>query len=183
MAHIHTEPGQIDHTVTGFIIRVDTAEPELLLHLHKKYGVLLPPGGHIELDETPWAAMAHEIQEEAGYEFDQLQVMQPELRISSLIGAVTHPQPFRVSTHEAATDHYHSDLAYLFIAHDEPKHAPAKGESTDIRWVNRTELAALTAEQMYPDAQQSAVQAFDHFLREWQPVPAASFSISKIAES
>jgi len=53
MSHIHTNPGEHDQTVSAFIIRTDTAEPELLLHVHKKLGVLLQPGGHIELNETP----------------------------------------------------------------------------------------------------------------------------------
>jgi len=64
MAHIHTAPNQHDHTVTAYIIRIDKDEPRALLHMHKKLNVLLPVGGHIELDETPWAAMAHELEEE-----------------------------------------------------------------------------------------------------------------------
>lgn len=60
MAHIHTQAGQHDHTVTLYIIRIDTTEPKAWLHKHKKMKVLLPVGGHIELSETPWQAAAHE---------------------------------------------------------------------------------------------------------------------------
>jgi 8-oxo-dGTP diphosphatase len=66
MAHIHTKPGQHDFTASAFIIRIDTPKPKVLLHMHKKLGVLLQPGGHIELNENPWQAVHHEIEEETG---------------------------------------------------------------------------------------------------------------------
>lgn len=71
MPHIHTKPGQYDHTVTAYIVRTDGDDPKVLLHMHRKLGMLLPPGGHVELDETPWAAMAHELTEESGYTLDE----------------------------------------------------------------------------------------------------------------
>lgn len=36
MLHIHTQPGQHDHTVSAYIIRYINDEPYLLLHRHKK---------------------------------------------------------------------------------------------------------------------------------------------------
>ena len=182
MAHIHTEPGQVDHTVTAFIVRTDGDQPRLLFHLHKKYGVLLPAGGHIELDETPWAAMAHEIKEETGYELNQLQVMQPRLRVDGLHGVINHPQPLRVNTHNAAPDHYHSDIAYLFATDQTPAHAPGEGESTDIRWLTRAELAALPDDQIFVDARQTGLVILDQFLDAWEPVPAAEFLLEKAAK-
>lgn len=64
MSHIHSGNNQHDLTVTAYIVRIDTPEPQALLHLHKKLGVLLPVGGHVELSETPWQAIAHELEEE-----------------------------------------------------------------------------------------------------------------------
>lgn len=46
MAHIHTNPGEHDLTASAFIVRDDFAKPRLMLHMHKKLGVLLQPGGH-----------------------------------------------------------------------------------------------------------------------------------------
>lgn len=182
MAHIHTEPGQVDHTVTAFIVRIDGDQPRMLFHLHKKYGSLLPAGGHVELDETPWAAMAHEISEETGYQLSQLQVMQPKLRVTSLDGVINHPQPLRVNTHTAAPHHYHADIAYLFVTTQAPAQAPAEGESTDLRWLSRAELAVLPTEQMFVDARQTALLIFDQFLDAWEPLPAAEFSLQKAVE-
>ena len=53
MPHIHTEPGQHDHTVGAFIICLGNNSPKILLHMHKKLNKLLPIGGHIELNEAP----------------------------------------------------------------------------------------------------------------------------------
>ena len=46
MAHIHEK---IDFTTSVFIVR----DGKVLLHKHKKLGIWLQPGGHIELDEDP----------------------------------------------------------------------------------------------------------------------------------
>lgn len=68
MAHIHTAPGQHDNTVTLYIVRQFGTEWKGLLHMHRKHHRLLPVGGHVELDETPWQSAVHELREEAGYE-------------------------------------------------------------------------------------------------------------------
>jgi 8-oxo-dGTP pyrophosphatase MutT (NUDIX family) len=76
MAHIHTEPNQHDFTASAFIVRDDMDEPRVLLHMHRKLGRLLQPGGHIELHEHPWDSIAHELQEETGYMLADVEVLQ-----------------------------------------------------------------------------------------------------------
>ena len=66
MAHIHTQPGQHDHTASAYIIRTDLDTPRIMLHLHRKIGKYLQFGGHVELNETPWQAVVHELREESG---------------------------------------------------------------------------------------------------------------------
>lgn len=183
MPHIHTEPGQIDHTVTAFIVRTDLSEPKVLLHMHKKYNLLMPVGGHVELDETPWAAVLHEVQEESGYDVSQLHVLQPELRIEQMRNVVPHPQPLCMNTHRAASEHFHSDTIYLLTVTEDPEHSLAEGESEDIRWLSRTEVAELADGQMFADAKQTALQIFDSFLGVWQPVAAAEYSNEKVLNS
>ena len=41
-------------------------EGKVLLHLHRKLGMWLPPGGHIEKDELPDEAAVREVLEETG---------------------------------------------------------------------------------------------------------------------
>ena len=49
-------------TATTIIVHKQKA----LLHLHKKLGIWIPVGGHIDRDELPEEAAVREIQEEAG---------------------------------------------------------------------------------------------------------------------
>lgn len=74
MPHIHEGDGQHDLTAGAFIIRFDQDEPKGLLHFHRKLHKLLPIGGHVELNESPWQAIAHELDEESGYSMSQLMV-------------------------------------------------------------------------------------------------------------
>lgn len=67
MPHIHTQPNQHDMTVSAYIVRKENDEWKYLVHFHKKIEVLMQIGGHIELDETPWQTVAHELEEESGY--------------------------------------------------------------------------------------------------------------------
>lgn len=172
MPHIHTEPGQHDHTVSAFIIRADTAEPKLLLHRHKKLGVLLQPGGHVELDETPWQAVRHEVAEETGYEFAQLKVLQPMVRIKSLASAALHPVPVVLNTHNFDPDgeHKHTDIAFAFMAQSGPVGAPAQGESADISWLSLEELRGLPETQIYENVRQIGEFVLTDVLELWVPV-------------
>ena len=53
-----------DFVATGFI----ADKGQVLLILHRKLGLWLPPGGHIEKDETPEEALHREVLEETGLE-------------------------------------------------------------------------------------------------------------------
>lgn len=181
MPHIHTEPGQIDHTVTAYIFRLDREEPLTLLHMHRKLGKLLPVGGHIELNETPWGAMAHELEEESGYRLDDLDVLQPKLRIGQYPEVAVHPQPLLMNTHDISSEHYHSDIAYLFVANGEPSSTPDDGESIDLRWLSRAQVAELSRDEIWNNTQGTCLAVFDSFLDEWEPVPATDFRINTVA--
>jgi 8-oxo-dGTP pyrophosphatase MutT (NUDIX family) len=49
-------------TVAVFVVW----EGKVLLHLHRKLGMWLPPGGHIEKNELPNEAAVREVLEETG---------------------------------------------------------------------------------------------------------------------
>lgn len=182
MPHIHTEPGQHDHTVTGYIVRVDGDRPRVLLHMHKKLNMLLPPGGHIELDETPWDALLRELREEAGYDELQLMILQPALRIKPsdvAAEATLHPQPIAMNTHAVTPGHYHSDTVYALVAHDAPGCDIAIGESTDMRWLDRDELALLPGTEIWDNVRHIGLMVLDHFLSEWDPVVTSEYAKGK----
>ncbi len=146
MPHIHTKPGQHDTTVSGFIVRTDLKEPKLLLHKHKKLGRYIQFGGHVELHETPWQALIHELREESGYAVSQLSLLQPNQRISSLTGVKLHPVAVYHLTHKFDEKHFHTDLGYAFVAKGEPEAAIADNESNEVIMVTRNELVNLPAD-------------------------------------
>ena len=172
MAHIHTDHNQHDFTVTAYIIRVDTPEPVALLHMHKKLGVLLPVGGHIELDETPWQAVAHELTEESGYRIDELQVLQPNSRIKRMSNVVQHPYPLSMNTHDITINHFHTDIEYGLVANFAPSLDVAADESTDLRWLTQTELHELSSKDIFDNTREVYDFMFNEALDNWERVDA-----------
>ena len=185
MPHIHTKPGQIDQSATAFIIRTDFTEPKILLHVHRKLGSLLPPGGHVELDETPWMAMAHELREESGYSLDELMVLQPKIRLKHLSGITLHPLPLVSNTHDIPGDHFHTDLDYLFIASAPAKCKPDEGETVEMLWLTRNEVVALPKGKIYKNTREIALFIFDEVLGsdDFEQVPATTFSLKKLKKA
>ncbi len=146
MPHIHTEPDQHDMTVSAYVLRQENDEWKCLVHMHNKIDMLMQIGGHLELNETPWQAMVHEIEEEAGYTLSDLELLQPTKDAPHITDAVVHPVPFLMNTHDVGNLHYHSDLCFGFIETHEPSGKQAEGESTDLRWHTLAELRQLVAD-------------------------------------
>ena len=182
MPHIHTGPGQFDWTVSMFVVRTDGPEPRVLLHRHKTLGLLMQVGGHVELDETPWSAVAHELAEEAGYDLDQVDVLVPPLRPDAVPGNVVHPPPLCVRSVPVAggvtAPHVHADLAYALVTTEEPRRAPAAGESQELVWLTRDDLQGLPLGSADDDVHVLYGFILDRLMGVWEAVPAAGFPTS-----
>ena len=176
MAHLHTLAGQHDLTVSAFVVRTDGV-PRVLMHRHKIQGVWMQPGGHVELDEDPWTALTRELVEETGYAPGQLRVLQPVLRAPKLTDAVVHPQPVCVSTHlfGHVGDHWHTDITYALSADADPAGAPGAGESEELRWFTRDELAALPDGQTHPNVRELGLFVLDRVSGDWEGVEWSLF--------
>ncbi|MGH8900884.1 MAG: NUDIX hydrolase [Egibacteraceae bacterium] len=98
-----------------------------VLHRHKRLGLWLQLGGHINLGEAPWDAAIREVAEEAG------------LAASHPDGG---PRLFHIDVHPGAKGHTHLDLRYLLQVGDVDC-APPAGESPDCRWFAWDEALAL----------------------------------------
>lgn len=173
MAHIHTQDNQHDFTACAFILRTDLKEPALMFHKHRLLQKLLQFGGHVELDESPWAAVVREIREESGYDIDQLRIFQPKDWPTDIDNALACPLPFMVSTHRFGDlAHFHNDLAFAFVANEEPRHQPEDGETQTFTYLTRQQLAGLSADAIPKNVQRIALFMFDHVCSTWEAMPA-----------
>ena len=98
-----------------------------VLHRHKKLGIWLQPGGHIDSGETPDEAALREATEELG-----LAVAHP----------VAGPLLLHIDVHEAAHGHTHLDLRYLLLGADADP-LPPPDESPDARWFSWDEAMEI----------------------------------------
>jgi 8-oxo-dGTP pyrophosphatase MutT (NUDIX family) len=175
MPHIHTKPGQHDHTISIYIVRTDFDEPKVMFHFHNKARLYAQFGGHIELDETPWSSVRHELREESGYDLDQLELLQPEGHATKIGSAVIHPTPVVHATmgYHGTAEHFHTDTTYAFTTAKPPSHSPEEGESTDIILLSRNEI--LAERKMDDITRDTATYILDEILRKWRPVSSADF--------
>lgn len=90
----------------------------VLLHRHKRLGIWLQPGGHIDPGESPPAAAIRETREETGV---------PAAHPS------TGPVLFHVDVHDGGRGHVHLDLRYLLVAPDVDP-TPRPEESQAVQW-------------------------------------------------
>lgn len=97
-------------TVTGFV----SAEGKTALHWHK-FGMWLPPGGHVEADEDPVQAVLREVKEETGLDVEIVPAGLP-----FRYGEPTQlPPPATIGVYDIASDgslkepHQHIDLVYF----------------------------------------------------------------------
>ena len=91
-------------TVAVFVVR----EKKVLLHRHRKLGMWLPPGGHIEEGELPDEAAVREVFEETG-----LRVELVGERREDVSDPVQLYRPAGVQLENIGPGHQHIDLIYF----------------------------------------------------------------------
>lgn len=116
----HADPTHI----TGSAVVVGS--DGVLLLRHKRLGIWVQPGGHLEPGETPWAAGRRESEEETGLRFASWPSDPPPL--------------LHVDVHPGGSGHTHLDLRYLLAVEGDPTPRPAAGESQDVRWYGWEEV-------------------------------------------
>lgn len=90
----------------------------VVLHRHRRLGLWLQPGGHVDPGETPAGAAVREVREETGL---------------AARHAADPPRIVHVDVHCGGRGHTHLDVRYLLAAGgDDP--APPPGESQAVRW-------------------------------------------------
>jgi len=99
-----------------------------VLHLHRRLGRWLQPGGHVDVGESASDAALRETVEETG-----LEVAHPGGR----------PHLLHIDVHPAADDHVHLDLRFLLLVSADRDPRPAPGESPEVRWFTWEEAEAI----------------------------------------
>jgi ADP-ribose pyrophosphatase YjhB (NUDIX family) len=144
-------------TVTGFVVEGGAT----LLHWHRKIGIWLPPGGHIEADEDPVQAVLREVREETGimgeivrerpaYAFEN--VAQLPSPLSIIVADVEHDED----------THQHIDFSYVVRPVDGAEREAPEHDHGFI-WVTQQQLRDDVA---LPIAEYGAAAAVPDDVRE-----------------
>ncbi len=114
------QAGPVHVTASAFVV----GDRGVVLHRHKRLGLWLQPGGHIDAGETPWDAALREAEEETGL---------PVAFDPAGLDASGVPQVVHVDVHPGPRGHTHLDVRYLLRA-PAVVPRPPEGESQDVQW-------------------------------------------------
>lgn len=124
-------------------------ENRVLLHRHPKLGKWLPPGGHLEANETPPEAARREALEETGIEIEFIE--QENLKVDAY-NAISFERPFlclleHIPPFQDKPAHQHMDMIYIA----QPKGAVLPKEILgSFQWFSQAELEEIEGE-LFPD--------------------------------
>ncbi len=128
MPHIHEK---IDWAVGVFVVY----QNKVLFIKHKKLGIWLPVGGHVEPDEDPETAALRETLEESGLVVE-LVGERPSVNMPNGRCLIS---PAYLDIHQISPTHQHIGMAYFARSHtDEVKLAPDEHDA--IRWLTKEDL-------------------------------------------
>ncbi|MFT5222048.1 MAG: 8-oxo-dGTP pyrophosphatase MutT (NUDIX family), partial [Glaciecola sp.] len=107
------------HVTSSAIVCPSAGPPAIVLHKHKRLGIWLQPGGHVDEGESVPEAGIREVREETG-----------------LVAEHAGGQPLlvHIDVHEGPRGHVHLDTRWLLLVEREASFSPAEGESTDVAW-------------------------------------------------
>jgi 8-oxo-dGTP pyrophosphatase MutT (NUDIX family) len=145
-------------TATVFVFGLIEGEYRLGVVFHPRLAVWIPPGGHVEPDETPAEAALREVAEEAGL----TATLVPPTHLTLPPGYPYQPVPPPWWTVEipvgpdrhTPADHVHIDHQYVALARET---APAGVPAHPFEWRRATEL---TGDAFIADAQAQAAVLF-----------------------
>lgn len=142
-------------TATTYIFH----EGKVLLHLHPKLQKWLPPGGHIEANETPPEAAIRETREETG--LDIVFIEQENIWLHSA-NAVSFVRPFcclleSIPLNKMVPAHEHMDMIYL--AKPSATTDLSTAQSHGFFWFGPHDLPSIK-EELLPDTKSTLEYLF-----------------------
>lgn len=125
------------HLVSYFVVLDDT-RGQLLLVAHRKAGLWLPAGGHVEPGEDPWASVVRECREELG--------------IEAVASPITGELPLFLTVTQTRGQGAHTDVSlwYLLNADADTITSYDQGEFDAIRWLTDEQMLEESDELLDP---------------------------------
>ena len=114
-------------TSSGIVVDDDGL---VLLHRHKRLGIWLQPGGHVDPGESCEEAVRREVREETG--------------LDATLDATA--SPLHVDVHDGPRGHLHLDVRWLLRVPAGSVPSPAPGESPDVRFLPPEDAIGITDE-------------------------------------
>ncbi|GAB4190583.1 MAG: hypothetical protein Tsb0015_11940 [Simkaniaceae bacterium] len=126
-------------TATAYILH----QEQVLLLFHPKLGKWLPPGGHVEENETPAEAAKREVLEETGLEIEF--ILDENIWIKRW-NAASFPRPYlclleEIPAYKNQPAHQHMDFIYLARPKSSIKLCPE--ENHTLQWFTMEEMEKL----------------------------------------
>ena len=110
---------------------------KVLLHRHKKLGIWIPVGGHIDENELPEETAVREVKEEAGLKIELYNLDQDNLSYYGQGELLI--KPVHIELHKIKESHFHINFVYYAKTEtDEIRASEQKNE--DFKWFTREEL-------------------------------------------
>jgi 8-oxo-dGTP pyrophosphatase MutT (NUDIX family) len=121
-------PDVPDMHLVVYFVPLTPNRQHILLVAHRKAGLWLPPGGHVEPDEDPWDTVTREATE--------------ELHLTATPAPTTGPTPIFLTITRTRGQLPHTDVTMWFPLETTPDQITTYGTSefTEIHWWPLTEL-------------------------------------------
>ncbi|MEV2235931.1 NUDIX domain-containing protein [Streptomyces phaeochromogenes] len=125
------------HLVSYFVV-LDEKRGELLLVAHRKAGLWLPSGGHVEPMEDPWDTVVRECRE--------------ELCIEAVPSAVAGREPFFLTITQTRGPGRHTDVSLWYVLEAEVGSVVTfdEDEFSAIKWLSLSQVLAEPEDSLDP---------------------------------
>lgn len=148
------ENRKLDIVVSGYVFH----DNKVLLIKHKKLNKWLPPGGHIDENESPDDAIIRELKEETN-----LDIRLVNYSGAPIMGSIKKKLsiPFDVNIHDVG-DHDHCCLFYLCVADDISNLQPNLDEIDEAIFIGKNDVLQHNMEK---SIKVQTIYAFDTFYK------------------